>query len=1170
MKKINLLTFAIIGCAYAKDNYFKDIRRAELFVKTDLKMPNLTINLNEEDYNNFFLNYKCRHDTNTRYLIRNEDCYNAPWVDLNKALNLSFDKSLISKDKISNNDLEIINGGNITLSDFEHIFTTYTNFTLEEILSSGYGLFTIPDYETEEAGLTLDINGDISKAEKIKFAVGGKYTKAFEKLGFNIKIKKGVFLERKNLRLRTEAVDPSFLREKLAYDLCNIIGLPTLSLNYARVFFNDKYMGLYALRDAFKSQWIEYTFGEKNTKHLYTCDREYKTKETEDLYNCINDDENIKDDPDWKHFIDRLKSVKNKADLEEFFDVETYIKWQVIKYLFGSWDHETSAHNQVVYMYHDTSNEKDKWIPMLYDFDSDFGAYRVPKPRRSFSQETKEASSPFYKLLQLNDENEVLISYIDEFMRKAFNPKDLIPRIDQLKEFLSPYIKEDRTPDENGRLPGRQERVNIKIEDYFTFDDFNDNSEFTTIRLNKYTSDTTYGTDNIMGLKQWIIERFQFACEFYKLDCSYADEYLKNVTYEVDIRTYEEKNGGCRNSGYSCCVLTKKVELTDNVGQWGVENGEWCLFEEDIVNDKCWALAEGYPCCKNKDAKVYSTDKHGKKWGIEDNNWCGIIEEESEDKERQCPKNDEYKCCGNCDVYYVDDFEWGVEDGKWCLTPFKCKATTTTTTTTTKIPITEPSIFTIPDETITDVIEPTDTIIGPSIITIPDDITSSEIAEPTNTIIEPSIFTIPDDITSSEIVEPTNTIIEPSIFTISDDTTSTEIVEPTNIIIEPSIFTISDDITSSEIAEPTNTIIEPSIFTIPDDTTSIEIVEPTITSECISTVTSESSSTTSVISDNTDSEIESDISNDSDSEIESDISNDSDSEIESDISNDSDSEIESDISDNTDSEIESDISDDRNDENDIEIVKTDSEIESEIEYDTSDISNEESETEEVVEISKTVTTDINSNEEITENPSNIEDSSPKVTITTTITSTLVNLPMPNSIDSEVVTDAETSEEDQEIVVDNTSSEEEEYQKLVDDEVNSEEEGNQPKLAKLVDGTDSEENNQPKLVDDIDSEEENNRPKLVDDNVNLEDEPSKNTTRRITIISTTTLLKSTTTIAFETKANTNIELEEEESCDEIEISTTDIETETFVEAEVLDSDSEEDLIIENFFDQSEEE
>jgi len=124
-------------------------------------MPNLTINLNEEDYNNFFLNYKCRHDTNTRYLIRNEDCYNAPWVDLNKALNLSFDKSLISKDKISNNDLEIINGGNITLSDFEHIFTTYTNFTLEEILSSGYGLFTIPDYETEEAGLTLDINGYI-------------------------------------------------------------------------------------------------------------------------------------------------------------------------------------------------------------------------------------------------------------------------------------------------------------------------------------------------------------------------------------------------------------------------------------------------------------------------------------------------------------------------------------------------------------------------------------------------------------------------------------------------------------------------------------------------------------------------------------------------------------------------------------------------------------------------------------------------------------------------------------------------------------------------------------------------------------------------------------------------------------------------------------------------
>jgi len=153
--------------------------------------------------------------------------------------------------------------------------------------------------------------------------VGGKYTKSFEKLGYNIKIKKGNLLERKNLRLRTEAVDPSFLREKVAYDICNVIGLPSLSLNYARVFFNDKYMGLYALRDAFKAQWIEYTFGEKNTKHLYTCDGQYMTEETENLYNCINDDENIKDDPDWKHFIERLKAVKTRADLEEFYLIMT-------------------------------------------------------------------------------------------------------------------------------------------------------------------------------------------------------------------------------------------------------------------------------------------------------------------------------------------------------------------------------------------------------------------------------------------------------------------------------------------------------------------------------------------------------------------------------------------------------------------------------------------------------------------------------------------------------------------------------------------------------------------------------------------------------------------------------------------------------------------------------
>jgi len=349
MKLIGLLLGALVSCAYAKDNYFGNVTRAELFEQTDFLIPKITINLSDEDYNMFFFTYQCMYETSVRNLIRNEDCYQAPWMNYNSILKKAMKKSLISKEDIKDSDdLDLINNVNITLPEFEYLFQTYTNYTLEEILSSAYDLYTIPTFETDDAILNFDIDGNVSEFTNLKFKVGGKYTKNFEKLGYNIKIKEGQLYERKQIRLRTEAVDPSFLREKLAYDLCSILNLPSLSANYAQLYFNDNYMGLYLLRDAFKSQWIEYTFGEKSTEHLYTCDKSYGNNK---FFNCINDDESIEDDKDWDSFIKRLDKTKTRAELEEFFDVTTYIKWQALKYLFGSWDHVTDAHNQVLYMF---------------------------------------------------------------------------------------------------------------------------------------------------------------------------------------------------------------------------------------------------------------------------------------------------------------------------------------------------------------------------------------------------------------------------------------------------------------------------------------------------------------------------------------------------------------------------------------------------------------------------------------------------------------------------------------------------------------------------------------------------------------------------------------------------------------------------------------------------
>nr|AEO51792.1 cellulase [Orpinomyces sp. LT-3] len=75
--------------------------------------------------------------------------------------------------------------------------------------------------------------------------------------------------------------------------------------------------------------------------------------------------------------------------------------------------------------------------------------------------------------------------------------------------------------------------------------------------------------------------------------------------------------------GYSCCNGCD-VFYTDNDGQWGVENGNWCGIKSSCGNNQrqCWSERLGYPCCQYTTNAEY-TDNDGR-WGVENGNWCGI------------------------------------------------------------------------------------------------------------------------------------------------------------------------------------------------------------------------------------------------------------------------------------------------------------------------------------------------------------------------------------------------------------------------------------------------------------------------------------------------------------------------------------------------------------------
>lgn len=82
--------------------------------------------------------------------------------------------------------------------------------------------------------------------------------------------------------------------------------------------------------------------------------------------------------------------------------------------------------------------------------------------------------------------------------------------------------------------------------------------------------------------------------------------------------------------GYGCCPSNTAVAYTDESGEWGLVGNEWCGIVKTTAPTKqvapaaaaCWSEKLGFPCCKSTRVVVYS-DNDGN-WGMENNDWCGI------------------------------------------------------------------------------------------------------------------------------------------------------------------------------------------------------------------------------------------------------------------------------------------------------------------------------------------------------------------------------------------------------------------------------------------------------------------------------------------------------------------------------------------------------------------
>jgi len=568
----------------------------------------------------------------------------------------------------------------------------------EKLLISGIAVGDgFPKYSTTNATMEFIVEGtsygDKFEPGQFTFQQGGSGSRSHAKPGYNIKFENGSLFGVKSLRIRSSMRDPTYIREKLGSDMLNKIGVPTTNAAHINMEVNGEDLGMYILTNKLKKDFMKKFFDDKNTKTLYECKTAASRFENNSVAKqCINtndDSDNAQDE--IIAFNNAVNNATSFEDLEKIIDVDFFLRAVAFEFITIAWDGFLClGHNYFLY-----KRKDGKWVYLLNDFDQVFGQnissliFTMMVPDRSYIPSEDQINIPNIALRDIDNDHKLLkyLIYDDdtrfrkvlgEIVKEVFNPKILIPRVDELAELIRDSVVNSLTVDEStGFAKGCFNTVAMT------------NPRWNITHFDECLGDINWnsnigGTYSI-GLKFFIEERFKYICHTYAIDPetyelieprpqvsfwgvknrfkasfngtdflkddfvrftypnldkeaykqeaynAHPEKNNKPIDYDYPLRRYEEgysipnRFEQCWSEplGYRCCK-TCRVYKTDEDGEWGYENDKWCGIRPLCSKEKCWSIKHGYPCCLSS-CKVYETDDNGK-WGYEDGHWCGIYE----------------------------------------------------------------------------------------------------------------------------------------------------------------------------------------------------------------------------------------------------------------------------------------------------------------------------------------------------------------------------------------------------------------------------------------------------------------------------------------------------------------------------------------------------------------
>ena len=310
-------------------------------------------------------------------------------------------------------------------------------------LTDATGTYTFDSVGVRLKGNSSDFHPGDKKAFKIdfnKFKVGQNYD-GLKKLNFSNSFK-----------------DPTFMREKLFFDLCREQGVPAPRANYANVKYNGEDWGFYTLIEQIDDQFLDWRIG-NDSGNLFKAGSNFSGGDGEanlvylgldqSLYESSYELKSNEETNDWYDLIDFIYFLNSSSDAEfesglpSRLDLAPFLSSVAFNNLFSNLDTYTlSARNY--YLYHNMSTDLWEWIK--WDANETFGSYAfgVQTPMTNLPIDFFQGQRP---LLERVFESDLFMNqYTSEIcllLNTVFNPEYLNPIIDNYKELIQQYVYAD-------------------------------------------------------------------------------------------------------------------------------------------------------------------------------------------------------------------------------------------------------------------------------------------------------------------------------------------------------------------------------------------------------------------------------------------------------------------------------------------------------------------------------------------------------------------------------------------------------------------------------------------------------------------------------------------------------------------------------------------------------